>query len=142
MTNLDLIIKDVEIVKAILDKIGTQTGESEDIAFAKRKLNGVISNLEVSELRDIMIAHGDSKPNGDINATIGNPDSDSKATALNQETSDADAVLPCGRKISEHSSCPHLSTHGACTKIVLTSLPPKYNMCPARGHGFIECSKA
>lgn len=52
----------------------------------------------------------------------------------------------------ETTGCPHCkgtpetcgccTSKGACTFLVLTSLPPQYHMCPFRGSGFIRCSEA
>ena len=36
-------------------------------------------------------------------------------------------------------TCGHCLPSGACDASVLTSCPPKYNMCPFRGEGFITC---
>lgn len=40
------------------------------------------------------------------------------------------------------STCGHCLPSGACDASVLTSYPPKYNMCPFRGNGFINCKDA
>ena len=39
-------------------------------------------------------------------------------------------------------TCGCCTSKGACTFIVLTSIPPQYNMCPFRGSGFIFCKDA
>ena len=38
--------------------------------------------------------------------------------------------------------CGFCTRKGACTFTVLPSLPPKHNMCPFRGSGYIDCSEA
>ena len=141
MKNQDSIIKDLEIVTAILNKITAQAGESDDIAYAQKILKGVINLLERDRL-EIITGNADAaNGEGDIPSASGNSDLKAKITAENKETI-TDMRLPCGRKLSEHNSCPNLSRRGACTMHVLTSYPPQYKMCPARGVGFIKCSEA
>ena len=133
--NHEHIVSDLEIVCAILDKICAMYGEQDDIAYARKLLRGDIVSLTTEKSRCDAIA------NGVINSTTGNPDVDATITATNKKEPEED-VLPCGRKRSEHSQCPHLSKNGACTAKVLTTFPPQYIMCPARGSGFIMCSEA
>lgn len=40
------------------------------------------------------------------------------------------------------STCGHCLPSGACDASVLTSCPPKFNMCPFRGEGWITCEDA
>jgi len=136
------IVKDLEIVSAIIDKLATQFGRTSDMEYARKLLKDDIDSLCLGMLADNVIA------NGDICKTDGNASADKKQwVAHSTKTTEGKdepegKILPCGRKMSEHSTCPHLSKNGACTATVLTSMPPQYNMCPARGSGFIKCSEA
>ena len=144
MNNRETVVKDLEIVIAILNRMSAETGKSDDIDYARKVLKGVIGYLKATWEAEEAFEKGKESvmANGDVNSTTGNPDMDSKTTAFNKKSSGDDAILPCGRKVGEHSGCPFLSPNGACTQTVLTSNPPQYNMCPARGTGYIECSKA
>lgn len=46
-----------------------------------------------------------------------------------------------GKMEEESAGCPYLASNGACTAEILTSIPPKYPICPFRGSGYVECSK-
>ena len=42
----------------------------------------------------------------------------------------------------DKATCGHCTPNGACDMLICTCLPPKYQMCPFHGDGFIFCKDA
>ena len=42
----------------------------------------------------------------------------------------------------DKATCGHCTLNGACNMLIFTSMPPKYQMCPFHGDGFINCRDA
>ena len=51
-----------------------------------------------------------------------------------------DTRCPWGK--TAHEKCEFCSPNGACTRTVLTSFPPQYNICQFCGSGYMKCSEA
>jgi RNA polymerase subunit RPABC4/transcription elongation factor Spt4 len=51
-----------------------------------------------------------------------------------------DTRCPWGK--TAHEKCEFCSKNGACTRTVLTSCPPQYNICQFCGSGYMMCSEA
>ena len=62
-------------------------------------------------------------------------------TAPRPLTREAPIICIRGKKEEESASCPYLASNGACTAEILTSIPPKYPICPFRGSGYVECKR-
>lgn len=65
-------------------------------------------------------------------------DSFDRSIAIN----DMDGKQKCPYGKEDPSTCGLCTGKGVCTAVVLTSFPPKYNMCPFRGSGYIDCKDA
>lgn len=48
----------------------------------------------------------------------------------------------CPIGFSTPETCGYCTPKGACTRTVLTSIPPQYDICPYRGSGYIFCKDA
>ena len=42
----------------------------------------------------------------------------------------------------DKATCGHCTPNGACDMLICTSMPPKYQLCPFHGDGFIDCKDA
>ena len=70
-------------------------------------------------------------------STTGGTEDHDGWTVTSQEQA---SMCPHGKGLPK--DCGFCTRKGACTFTVLTSMPPKYNMCPYCGTGYIDCSEA
>lgn len=66
----------------------------------------------------------------------GTEDHDGWAVTSQEQAS----VCPHGKGLPK--DCGFCTRKGACTFTILPSIPPKYNMCPYCGTGYIDCKDA
>ena len=63
------------------------------------------------------------------------------AGILKVESGESHYIPKCLHGLDK-ATCGHCTPNGACDMLICTSNPPKYQMCPFNGYGFIDCKDA
>lgn len=111
--------------------------------FIVRLLNGHYSELETFVATPAKAVN--PNPFDDIERkedSSGMQDSSGVRWETRNESGEKPVEKKCLHGFKDDRHCGHCTPNGACDVTVLTSMPPKYDMCPFRGEGFIDCKDA